>query len=166
MTLPLTTADSLTLATSLAQAKDPADVYRAVEQLVARGPGAKLFTLLVLTKEGDQVERVYSSNPQAYPLAGLKRMGPTPWGDLVLARRQCYLGHNADDIRWAFPDHELIASLGLASAINIPIVAMGRVLGTLNALDVAGHYSESDVQFMKALSPVLAVPFLRELGGF
>jgi GAF domain-containing protein len=166
MTYPLTTADSLSLAIALAQAKAPADVYRAVEHLVARGPGAKLFTLLVLTKDGEAVQRVYSNNEQAYPLAGQKRMGPTPWGDLVLARAQTFLGHNADDIRWAFPDHELIASLGLASAINIPIVAMGRVLGTLNALDVAGHYSEIDVQFMQALSPVLAVPFLRELGGF
>lgn len=166
MTYALTTADSLALATALAQAKEPADVYRAVEQLVARGPGAKLFTLLVLTKDGQEVQRVYSNNEKAYPLAGLKRMGPTPWGDLVLTRRQTFLGHTAEDIRWAFPDHELIASLGLESAVNIPIVAMGRVLGTLNALDVAGHYSESDVQFMHAISPVLAVPFLRELGGF
>lgn len=166
MTYALTCADSLELATTLAQAKEPADVYRAIEQLVARGPGARLFTLLVLTQDGQAVQRVYSSNEQAYPLAGQKRMGPTPWGDLVLTGRQTFLGRNADDIRWAFPDHELIASLGLASAINIPIVAMGRVLGTLNALDVAGHYSETDVQFMQAISPVLAVPYLRELGGF
>ena len=166
MTNAMTTADSLALATGLAQAKEPADVYRAVEQLVARGPGTKLFTLLVLTQDGQAVQRVYSSNEKAYPLAGQKRMGTTPWGDLVLTRRQTFLGRNADDIRWAFPDHALIASLGLASAINIPIVAMGRVLGTLNALDVAGHYSESDVQFMQAISPVLAVPYLRELGAF
>ncbi len=166
MTHPLTTPDALALATALAQAKEPADVYRAVERLVAHGPGAKLFTLLVLTQDGQAVQRVYSSNEQAYPLAGQKRMGPTPWGDLVLTRRQTFLGRNAEDIRWAFPDHELIASLGLASAINIPIVAMGRVLGTLNALDVAGHYSDSDVQVMQAISPVLAVPYLRELGGF
>ncbi len=162
----LNMADSLALATAMAQAKEPADVYRAVEQLVTRGPGAKLFTLLVLTQDGQAVQRVYSSNEQAYPLAGQKRMGPTPWGDLVLTRRQTFLGCNADDIRWAFPDHALIASLGLASAINIPIVAMGRVLGTLNALDVAGHYTESDVQFMQAISPVLTAPYLRELGAF
>lgn len=166
MTYSLTTVDSLALAIALAQAKEPADVYRAVERLVARGPGAKLFTLLVLTQDGQDVQRVYSSNEQAYPLAGLKRMGPTPWGDLVLTRRQTFLGRNAEDIRWAFPDHELISSLGLASAINIPIVAMGRVLGTLNALDVAGHYSESDLQFLQAFSSLLAVPYLRELGAF
>lgn len=162
----LNMADSLALATALAQAKQPADVYRAVEQLVAGGPGAKLFTLLVLTHDGQAVQRVYSSDEKTYPLAGQKRMGPTPWGGLVLTRRENFLGRNADDIRWAFPDHALIASLGLASAINIPIVAMGRVLGTLNVLDVAGHYSESDVQFMQAISPVLAVPYLRELGAF
>jgi GAF domain-containing protein len=96
-------------------------------------------------------------------VGGLKRMGPTPWGDLVLERKQCYVTAGAEGIRWAFPDHELIASLGLASAINVPLVAMGQVLGTINVLDVAGRYTASDLPVVQSVAPYLVAPFLRDL---
>ena len=105
------------------------------------------------------------SNPQAYPLDGCKRMGPTPWGDLVLERRQCYLARDAEGIRWAFPDHALIASLGLESAINVPVVALGQVLGTINLLDAAGRYRDGDVAVVRSVAAYLALPFLREVQG-
>ena len=68
---------------------------------------------------------------------------------LVLERQQCYLARDAEGIRWAFPDHALIASLGLASAINVPLVAMGQVLGTINLLDAAGRYTDEDVAVVR-----------------
>lgn len=159
----LTSSDYLALETALAQAGHPADVYRAVEKVLAERPGFGLFTLLIRTPDGEQVRRVYSSNPQAYPLDGCKRMGPTPWGDLVLERHQCFLGRDAQAIRWAFPDHELIASLGLASVINVPLVAMGQVLGTINLLDAEGRYDEGDVALARGVAHFLVAPFLREL---
>lgn len=159
----LTTQDHLSLGTALAQAAAPADLYRAVERLLAQRVGFGLFTLLVVTPDGRQVRRVYSSNPAAYPVGGLKPMGATPWGDLVMRRRECFVGRDADAIRWAFPDHELIASLGLASVINVPIVALGQVLGTLNVLDKAAHYTDSDLPTVQGVAPYLVAPFLREI---
>lgn len=164
MTSSWNPSDALALSQALAQAEQPAQVYRALEQRVAERLGFGLFTLLVLTPDGQQVQRVYTSNPEAYPLAGRKQMGPTPWGERVLVQRQCFLGRDAEAIRWAFPDHALIASLGLASVVNVPVVALGRVLGTCNVLDVAGRYGEADVQTLQAMAPVLVAPFLRELG--
>jgi GAF domain-containing protein len=159
----LTLDDHLTLGTALAAARQPADVYRAVDKVLAKRIGFGLLTMLIRTPEGQEVSRVYSTNAAAYPLAGRKRMGPTPWGELVLERQQCYLTHDAQGICWAFPDHELIASLGLASAINVPLVAMGQVLGTINLLDVAGRYTEQDVAVVRTVAPYLVMPFLREL---
>ena len=159
----LTPQDYLDLGSALAQATAPADVYRAVEQALKRRLGFGLFTLLVATPDAQQVRRVYSTNPQAYPLAGLKRMGPTPWGDLVLRRRECFVGRDANAIRWAFPDHELIASLGLASVINVPVVAMGQVLGTMNLLDAAGRYGDADLPVVQGVAPYLVAPFLRDI---
>ncbi len=159
----LTTEDHRTLGAALASATRPADVYQAAGKVLAERLGFGLFTLLVRTPDGEQVRRVYSTNPQAYPLDGHKRMGPTPWGDLVLERQQCYLARDAEGIRWAFPDHALIASLGLASAINVPLVAMGKVLGTINLLDVEGHYADPDVAVVQSVAPYLVAPFLREL---
>lgn len=159
----LTHDDHLGLGSALAAARQPADVYRAVDRVLAERVGYGLFTMLIRTPDGQEVSRVYSTNPVAYPLAGRKRMGPTPWGALVLERQQCYLARDAEGIRWAFPDHALIASLGLASAINVPLVAMGQVLGTINLLDVAGRYSDDDVAVVRTVAPYLVVPFQREL---
>jgi GAF domain-containing protein len=166
MTASWTPFDAAGLTAALAQAAQPAEVYRAVQQVLAAHIGFSLFTLLVRTPDGQQVQRVYTTNADAYPVAGLKRMGPTPWGDLVLTRRQSFLGRDAEAIRWAFPDHALIASLGLASVVNVPVVALGRVLGTFNVLDAEGRYSEDDVRMVEAIAPVLVAPFLRELGLF
>ncbi len=159
----LTHDDHLTLGSALAAARQPADVYQAVDKVLAERVGHGLFTMLIRTPDGQEVSRVYSTNTVAYPLAGRKRMGPTPWGDLVLERQQCYLARDAEGIRWAFPDHALIASLGLASAINVPLVAMGRVLGTINLLDAAGRYTEDDVAVVRTVAAYLVLPFQREL---
>lgn len=164
-TTPLTHDDHLALGAALAQAAVPEAVYQAVDAVLKRRVGFGLFTMLVRTPDGEEVSRVYSTDPVAYPLAGRKRMGPTPWGDLVLVRRQCYLTNDAEGIRWAFPDHALIASLGLASAINVPLVAMGQVLGTINLLDAAGRYTEQDVAVVRTVAPYLVVPFQRAIAG-
>ncbi len=159
----LTPQDFSALAAMVAAATEPVEVYRAVEQVLTEPLGFGLLTMLVVTPDAEEVERVYSTNSQAYPLAGRKRMGQTPWGDLVLRQRQPFLGCDAQAIRWAFPDHALISGLGLASAINVPVVALGRLLGTINVLDAAGRYDEQAVNTLQSVAPILVAPFLREL---
>ncbi len=161
--IQLTQQDFSALAAMVAAATEPVDVYRAVEQVLAAPLGFGLLTMLVVTPDAQEVERVYSSNCKAYPLAGRKRMGPTPWGDLVLRQRQPFLGLDAEAIRWAFPDHSLISGLGLTSAINVPVVALGRLLGTINVLDAGGRYDAQAVKTLQSVAPILVAPFLREL---
>ena len=50
-----------------------------------------------------------------------------------------------DDLRHVFSDHELIASLGCESVLNMPVRWRGRTLGSLNLLHEAGWYGEDDV---------------------
>jgi len=149
------------LTAALAAAADETAFFRAFEATTAKLVGHRLFTLLIVCADDALVERIYSSDPGAYPLTGRKRMGPTPWGDLVLRGHQPYLGRDKAAIEWAFPDHALIESLGLRSVINIPIIAFDRVLGTLNLLDVEGHYDEADLARVAALAGLLAYPFGR-----
>ena len=146
------------LASRLEQSGQPQAMYRSVEEETQRLVGHKLFTLLHV--DGADVARVYSSNTAAYPVFGRKPMGPTPWGKHVLENRMPYLGTTAADIRWAFFDHELIASLGLGSVINIPVVYDGKTIGTMNLLDAEGHYNEAHVANVVALAPLLVPAFL------
>jgi hypothetical protein len=146
----------LAVTDTIAQDASPEAAYRAVEKAIGDLIGHGLFTILVRCEGGEEVERVYSSQPEAYPVQGRKRMGPTPWGDLVLKRKQTFLGQDKAAIRWAFPDHELIESLGLGCVINVSVQQGGEILGTLNVLDWEGAYtSEDQVALVRSFTPFL-----------
>ena len=90
----------------------PAATFARVEDICRKVYGFKLFTVLQHRPESGEIERVYSSNPQDYPVGGRKPMGPTPWGAIVLDAQRAWLGNGAQDIEWAFPDSKLLAQLG------------------------------------------------------
>lgn len=145
----------IALARAAAAERDPGAVFRAAQAASAALVGHRLFTILFVVPGGAEVERVHSSDPASYPLTGRKRMGPTPWGEHVLRQGRSWMGNTAAEIRRAFPDHELIASLGCAACINIPVREGGAVLGTMNLLDAAGAYAERDVATAEAIAGFL-----------
>jgi GAF domain len=152
--------EELTTAThAMVHAPSPQAFYQAIDASVKRLVGHRLFTLLVVVEGGAEVERIHSSDPVAYPLTGRKPMGPTPWGEHVITGKQPWHGRNLDDIRWAFPDHELIARLGCGSCINIPVIVMGRMIGTMNVLDAENAYDDAAVAMLGLFAPLLALPF-------
>jgi hypothetical protein len=152
------------LADAAARLSDPQAVFRAVDATVKKLTGHRLFTLMVVAPGAKEVERIYSSDPVAYPLSGRKTMGQTPWGEHVIAGRKAWLGRDMDAIRWAFFDHELIASLGCGACINVPVCAIGEVIGTMNVLDRERAYDERHVALLQAVAPVLTGPFLEVMG--
>ena len=146
-------------------AGQPAPLYRAIEKAMAELIGFKLFTILVATPEGDRVRRTYTNNAQAYPVGGFKPMATSPWGDMVIRGKRPYIGRNAEDIRWAFFDHELIASLGLASVLNTPIVWNDRCIGTMNLLDAAEHFVPAHAAIARNFAQLLVPAMMLEGRG-
>jgi uncharacterized protein YbcI len=152
------------VASVLAEGDRPA-LYKAVEDGLQKLIGHKLFTLLMVLPGAREVQRIWTNNPKAYPITGRKTMGDTPWGDLVIRQRKPFLGKDMDAIRWAFFDHELIASLGLGSAINVPVCRQGELLGTIAILDVEGHMDEYKLSIASRFAPYLVDAFAREIRG-
>ena len=150
------------LAEILANGDRPA-LYGAVDAALNALVGHKLFTLLLVLPGGKEVQRFWSTNAAAYPLSGRKPMGDTPWGDLVIRRHQPFLGRDMDAIRWAFFDHELIASLGLGSAINVPIIGQKTLLGTIAILDAEHHYDAEKLAIAMRIAPYLVDAFRSEI---
>ena len=150
-------------ANELARGAGPQALYEQVDRSVKALAGHTLFTLLIVVDGGHEVERIHTSHPVEYPLAGRKPMGPTPWGKHVIEDLQPWNGQTMADIRWAFPDHALIESLGCGSCINIPVIAFGKVIGTMNVLDREHAYDDMTVQDLSLFAPVLALPFARHL---
>ena len=60
--------------------------------------GWKLFTAMRYRPSGE-VERVHTSNADAYPLAGRKPRRDTPWSRQVLVRGEPYYANDAAGIR-------------------------------------------------------------------
>lgn len=142
-----------------AEADQPGATFRALDRALAASPGHLLFTVLVHHPAARESERFYSNRPAEYPVGGRKPVTDSDWMRRVIHGGQPWIGRAADDIRWAFPDHALIASLGCDSALNMPVRWRGETLGTLNLLHRAGHYDERHLPGV-ALLAQLALPAL------
>ena len=144
----------------------PRTGFDALEAALGRLIGHKLFTLMVLDCDKGEAERVYSNQPDAYPVLGRKPLGAmTEWGRHVIEGREPYIGHTAADIRWAFFDHALIASLGCASVINLLVTFDGALLGTVNMLHEEHYYEEADLEVGAPFAQLLAPLYLRLIAG-
>jgi GAF domain-containing protein len=135
----------------------PAALFGSLEAALGAVLGHRLFTLMRYHPGSGDSERVYSTQPGAYPVGGRKPLNPTAWTEQVLRRGQPYLGRTAAEVRAVFPDHALIATLGCGSVLNIPVVWDGRTLGTINLLHEEGWYDARD-QAVGLLFAALAVP--------
>ena len=125
--------------------------YANIGEEAQRRFGWQLFTAMRYLPSGE-VERVHTSNPEAYPLGGRKPRRDTPWSRQVLVRGEPYYANDAAGIRFAFEDAEKILGLGLGAVINVPVKSDERVLGTLNFLREAGGYGVEQVSEALALA--------------
>lgn len=89
-----------------------------------------------------RLARVYSSNPQAYPVGGYKDKPDSEWTRQVLLQGERYVGEGEASIAGAFDDHVRIASLGLRCVINQPLILQAQVVGTLNLLATSERWPE------------------------
>ncbi len=138
----------------------PEALFAAMDHALGLVAGHKLFTLMRLHRDTHEAERIYSSNPVAYPVSGRKQWAETPWSKQVILAKQHYLGSTDADIRWGFPDHELIKQLGCGSIINLLVIYNDEVLGTANLLHEEHHYREQDITACLPFVQLLATAFI------
>jgi hypothetical protein len=149
------TIQDLSRIMTLTARSQPAEAYSAIDTLAARLFDHRLFTVTRSILETKEVERVYSSNPTAYPVGGRKQKQDTPWGDQVLDRGQILICHGATDIERVFADHALILSLGITGMINVPVLFAGRSIATMNMSHAQDRFRQEDFPDMAILSALL-----------
>lgn len=152
-------SDFLAFTAALAKGP-PQEAYGALAALTDRVIGAKLFTLLTFDAKEGIAQRFYSNMPEAYPVSGTKPRPVNQWAEQVLDRGETRVMNDIEAIAEVFFDHELIKSLGCESCINIPVVVAGEVLGTMNCLHEAGHYTPQRVAASETLKLPGAACFL------
>jgi transcriptional regulator with GAF, ATPase, and Fis domain len=156
----LTLTDIAAVTDVTANAGDPVAVFRGVEALVQKTIGFRLFTIMRLHADAEEVERLYSSLPDAYPVSGRKAKQGTPWGAQVLDRGEIFIANTPDEVRAAFADHELIFSLGVGAIMNVPIRFRGSSLGTMNICSQASWFTDADRTSSRLLAALLVPPLL------
>ncbi|MDJ0631463.1 MAG: GAF domain-containing protein [Rhodobacter sp.] len=149
----------------LAACRTAPDLYPALDDALDRLIGHKLFTLMAIDWPQGEAARIYTSIPNDYPVGGRKPLGAlTEWGKIVLEGRRHWIARTAEDIRGAFFDHELIARLGCASCLNVPVIDAEapegpRVIGTVNMLHEAGHYADEHATMVAPFAELLVQPY-------
>lgn len=122
--------------------------------------GARLFTVTTVDETAGLARRLYTSHPVEYPVSGTKPLEKDGWYDATVAGRQTFVANTPPEFAKYFFDHVLIVSLGLGSCINVPVVDGGQVVGTVNILAEAGHFTPEKLAAYEALvaevTPALA----------
>ncbi|MBT2320841.1 GAF domain-containing protein [Variovorax paradoxus] len=107
-----------------------------------------------------ELQRVWSSDPEAYPVGGRKRKTMTPWTRQLLRGGELFVGEGDAALREVFDDHERIASLGLRAVANVPLLdADGRCRATFNLLVGRPAWQAHELALVQLLA-VLATPWV------
>jgi transcriptional regulator with GAF, ATPase, and Fis domain len=149
-----------TLTRALADRDQPAATFRALDRLLAKLVGHRLFTALLYHPKAAMAERLCSSRPDVYPASGTKALEQAPAMKRVLTSGTPYIGQDAGDIERDFPDHDRIFALGCGSVLNMPVRWRGEVLGQINLLHEARHFGNAHLTIVEAMAQIVVPAFL------
>jgi hypothetical protein len=108
-----------------------------------------LLTVLEVDWEAKLVRRSYSSDETNYPSGGVKRLMGSQWADHVILGGQTFRSQTRAEFRSAFHDHETLEALGLFYALNVPCMAEGRTVRTINLLRGGSAFPPSAVSAVR-----------------
>ena len=145
---------------ALAAPDQPHEAFAALQCLFRARVGARLFTVMDYDSATGFAQRAHTSHPVEYPLSGRKPLSVGPWSRRVVDERRTFVANTIEAIAEVFPDHELIRSLGCESAVNLPVLFAGALIGTVNLLDARGHYTPERVAAIESLAPFALVALL------
>lgn len=106
-----------------------------------------------------QLQRLWSSDPEAYPAYGRKRKTSTAWTQQLFGRAEIFIGEGDAALAEVFDDHVLISTLGLHSVVNVPMLEGGRCVATFNVLCARSHWQSREIGLVRLLA-LLATPWV------
>lgn len=110
-------------------------------------------------QEGFDLQRLWSSNTEAYPVQGRKFKTMTPWTRQLLQHAEVFVAQGDAQLASAFDDHERIAALGLHAIVNVPLQRGGHCVATFNVLSSKYEWQAQELMLIRLLA-VLATPWV------
>ncbi len=106
-----------------------------------------------------QLQRLWTSDPVAYPVGGRKRKTLTPWTRQLLKRAEVFIGEGDAALALVFEEQRSIAELGLHAVVNVPLLQGGRCVATFNVLGSRPEWRAHEVAAIRLLA-LLATPWV------
>lgn len=128
----------------------PQDIFTDLHRALSDLGCARLFTLSVQDNAAGLVRRVYTSDAAAYPLSVPKPIQQDAWSQQVLVQGRAFIANSTAEFAPYFFDHAQINALGCHAAANLPVIAAGAVIGTVNLLDAEGCFTPDRVAAIEA----------------
>jgi hypothetical protein len=122
--------------------------------------GSLLTTASVYDLANMRSRRVWTDDAAAYPTGNFKRLDRNSYFDRVIAGKQPFSSTTIEEIATVFFDWQKIEALGFQSNMNLPAIADGEVIGTINLLHHKGHYTAPRVAEAMQWQPVATLAFL------
>lgn len=144
---------------------DPQAALSALDALVQARVGARLFTVMAFDAATGISRRLWTNAPDVYPIGGEKPLPENGWTRHVILERRPWVANTPQEVAAMLFDHATIAALGCGAALNLPIVVADQVIGTLNLLNAAGHFTPERLAAAETLRlPGAAVLLRARLG--
>lgn len=141
---------------------EPVAALAALERLVQARVGARLYTVMAFDAATGLSSRIWTNAPDIYPVGGQKPLPANRWTDLVIRDRKDWVANTPPEVAELLFDHQTIAALGCGACLNMPIVVAGQVLGTVNLLDAAGHFTPERLAAARSLKLPAAAVLMRQ----
>nr|WP_315591956.1 GAF domain-containing protein [uncultured Cupriavidus sp.] len=146
----------------LRAATSPVAVLDAIGQATLDIVGPGLLTINAWHARTGEIQRLWSSDPLAYPVGGKKQKGDTAWTRQLLVRGEVFVGEGDAALAAVFDDIATIRGLGLNGVVNVPLCHGGAVIGTFNYLAGVEFWTAEDITALRVLAQ-FAVGAVREL---
>jgi hypothetical protein len=153
-------AEIAALSAALAAVDMRMALLRVVDGIAAARMQVVVFSAAICFHDATELERIYSSRADVYPIAVRKSKRETSWAQQVMRERRVFVGEGPLEMAAAFDDQERMASLGIRSIINVPVVVGDRCLGVLNFGRAVERVAPADVQIGRLLGLVSVAAFL------
>ncbi|WP_417583340.1 hypothetical protein [Pelagibacterium sp.] len=157
--------DMARITAALAQPHSAMTLFAHVREGLRNEVGCGLMTASLYDLETMRTRRVYSDNVAAYAVGNFKRLDRNRFYETVVGTGRPFATTSIEQIAEVFFDWEHIKTLGFGSNMNLPALANGKVIGTVNLLEKTGHYTEDRVARAMTWQPLVTLCFLLLLAG-
>ena len=142
---------------------DPTRALDRISEAMDRLIGSRMFTFLRFDYERFDMERLYCTRPERYPVGARKSMRAGPWSQCVIDQGSVFIASGDAEMRATFGDYAALAEMGCTASMCVPVRYRGRTLGTMNLNGDEGRYGRHEAALAQPFAS-LAVPAYMTLG--